>query len=121
MNSKKQHKDLTSEEIGESQIIDEKKNTFSSIDKENYDQYMKAISTAVDIMMVQDPESYKKAQLLGEHTMSCDYDLQIGVDLKGDRIRAELIKRDIEEYGLLLSELSESEQRLYNSFFGEMN
>lgn len=95
----------------------EEKGLVTSCNLNEFNKYQTAIDEAVQMMQMQSPDSYYKAQLIGSDVIACDYELKVGIDYRGREIQAKLIHRCIVNDGFILSDFSEEEQTIYKEFY----
>lgn len=86
----------------------------STMSKMNHDEYMIGIQQSIERYKLTNPEAYERNTKLGEYMMNQHYDLESGIDVKGDLLRCKSILRTIIDYDFDKDDLYDYEIHILN-------
>jgi hypothetical protein len=83
---------------------------------EMFKKYDNSMYDMAESLRINNPESYEKAQGIGLHMMECEYDLNHGEDIKGEKIKVDMIYKNLNSGYLDVEDLDEDDVRLLKKY-----
>ena len=87
----------------------------NNMTKLNQEDYMNGLQHSVEQYKSMHPEEYERHAKIGQYIMSQSYDIESGVDMKGDLIQCKTILYTLLEYNLGQEDLYENEKTILNN------